>query len=44
MGVVKTSSKLAFQLFLQHLCWRDLFVGGDETVRSYRTEDTDITI
>lgn len=44
MGSVKTSSKTAFQLFLKLLCWRNLFIGGDEAVGSFRTEDTDITI
>lgn len=43
-GFVKASSEIAFQLFLQHLCWRNLFMGGDEGVRGFRTEDTDINI
>lgn len=43
MGLVKTSSEIAFHLFLQHQSWRNHSIRGDESVRSFRTGDVDIT-
>lgn len=42
MRFVKTSSEIAFHMYLQHLSWRNHSIGGDKATRSFRTGNADI--